>query len=159
MPKGKEKGNKEEDLKKEIRNLSEKIRSLEGSLAEVSKPYKEVIAQVDRLLTLSANYFRIIELYQRYGVISPEILVPQIKDPISKEIINILFEKNEQNISEITRKLKERRGKASRRIVREKLQALEEKGIVVRTAPSKHKVYRISTDLIKKWSEVLGLVK
>ena len=159
MPKGKEKKNKEEDLKKEIRNLSEKIRSLEGSLAEVSKPYKEVIAQVDRLLTLSANYFRIIELYQRYGVISPEILVPQIKDPISKEIINILFEKNEQNISEITRKLKERRGKASRRIVREKLQALEEKGIVVRTAPSKHKVYRISTDLIKKWSEVLGLVK
>ena len=159
MPKGKEKGNKEEDLKKEIRDLSEKIRSLEGSLAEVSKPYKEVIAQVDRLLTLSANYFRIIELYQRYGVISPEILVPQIKDPISKEIINILFEKNEQNISEITRKLKERRGKASRRIVREKLQALEEKGIVVRARPSKHKVYKISTDLIKKWSEVLGLIK
>ena len=159
MPKGKEKKNKEEDLKKEIRNLSEKIRSLEGSLAEVSKPYKEVIAQVDRLLTLSANYFRIIELYQRYGVISPEILVPQIKDPISKEIINILFEKNEQNISEITRKLKERRGKASRRIVREKLQTLEEEGVVVRTAPSKHKVYRISNDLIKKWSEVLGLIK
>ncbi len=159
MPKGKEKENKEEDLKKEIRDLSDKIRSLEGSLAEVSKPYKEVIAQVDRLLTLSANYFRIIELYQRYGVISPEILVPQIKDPISKEIINILFEKNEQNISEITRKLKERRGKASRRIVREKLQALEEKGIVVRARPSKHKVYKISTDLIKKWSEVLGLVK
>lgn len=159
MAKREDKKNKEEDLKKEIRDLTDKIRSLEESLAEVSKPYNEVITHMNKLLTLSVNYFRIIELYQRYGVISPEILVPQIKDSISKEIINILFEKSEQNISEITRKLKERRGKASRRIVREKLQALEEEGIVVRIQPSKHKVYRISIDLIKKWSKVLGLIK
>jgi len=54
-------------------------------------------------------------------------------DPISTEIIRVLSPCREMNISEITRSVKSARGKASRRIVREKLLKLEQRGIVVNT--------------------------
>lgn len=52
-------------------------------------------------------------------------------DPISMDIVKILSICEGYSTSEITRRLRDLRGSASRRVVRERLRILEEKGIVV----------------------------
>jgi DNA-binding transcriptional ArsR family regulator len=149
----------EEDLRKDIRELSEKMEKLEKTIREMSAPYSQALGYIERFQDISKGYFRLLELYERYGAISPEVLLPGLKDPISIEIIKILFDAKERNISEITRELKNRRGTASRRIVRERLQILEEKGAVESVSAGKNRKYRISQRLLDKWSQVLALPK
>ncbi len=104
-----------------------------------------------------ASYLRLINIYMEYGKISPSIIFPEVKDPISREIIEILFSYGKLNTSQITEELKKSRGKASRRIVREKLNYLVERGIVECEERKNEKVYSISEYAIKKWLKVLGI--
>ena len=67
------------------------------------------------------------------------------KDEISRCIIQALAVKGALNISAITRQVSAMRGKASRRIVRERVQKLLEQGVLVK-AESKTPTY----DLAKK---------
>ncbi len=104
-----------------------------------------------------ASYLRLINIYMEYGKISPSIIFPEVKDPISREIIEILFSYGKLNTSQITEELKKSRGKASRRIVREKLNYLVDRGIVECEERKNEKVYSISEYAIKKWLKVLGI--
>ncbi|MFQ5910126.1 MAG: hypothetical protein ACE5IJ_05315 [Thermoplasmata archaeon] len=149
----------EEDLRKEIRQLSEKMERLEKTIKEISTPYSQVLGYLERFQEISRGYFKLLEMYERYGSVSPEVLLPGLKDPISIEIIKILFDAKERNISEITRELKNRRGTASRRIVRERLQILEKKGAIECASTGKSKKYSISQELLSRWSQVLALPK
>ena len=142
----------EEGLKKELDELGKRLDRLEAILGEVTEP-------LEKFRGLVSDYFRLLRLYSQHGMISPELVTPEVKDPISKDIISVLFERKEQNISQITESLKKRRGKASRRIVRQKLQGLEAKGIVIREEGSHRPTYSISPELIKKWSQLLGFYK
>lgn len=148
-----------EDIRKEIKELSEKIDKLEETLSKISKPYSDIVGYMGQFQSVSRGYFRLLDLYEKHGSLSPEIIIPELKDPISKEIVVVLFTKKEQNISQITEKLKKRRGTASRRTVREKLQSLLEDNIVVCEEGSKTKKYSISDEVVEKWSQVLGLPK
>jgi len=96
-------------------------------------------------------------LYQRYGAISPDLLIPGVKDSISRDIVKVLFERDGQNISQITEKLKAMRGTASRRIVRERLAILAEKGVVKAKGSSRSKVYWLTEEYVDKWYDLLGL--
>jgi DNA-binding transcriptional ArsR family regulator len=147
-----EKDKDEDWLKNELEELSERLNRLEGILSDLSKP-------MDRFREVTSDYFRLMSLYSEHGTISPELLVPEVKDSISRDIIKILFEKSGQNISQITNSVRKKRGKASRRIVRSKIQDLEELGIVVGDQETKWTVYSISPELVKKWSQLLGLSK
>ncbi|MFQ6107737.1 MAG: ArsR family transcriptional regulator [Thermoplasmata archaeon] len=149
----------EEDLGKEIKELSEKMERLEKTIREISSPYSQVLDYLERFQEISRGYFRLLEMYERYGTVSPEVLLPGLKDPISIEIVKILFDARERNISQITRELKNRRGTASRRIVRERLQILVGKGAVDCISSGKSRKYRISQDLLEKWSQLLALPK
>ncbi len=84
--------------------------------------------------------------------------IHELKDPITRDIVKVLFEKGGRNISQITESVRNLRGKASRRIVRERLQNLESKGVVVATTQSRGKVYDVSDETARRWSKVLGLV-
>ncbi len=148
-----------EEIRKEIKDLSEKIDKLEETLNKISQPYSEIANYISQFQSISKGYFRLLDLYDKHGSLSPEIIVPDIKDPISKEIVVILFSKKEQNISQITEELKKRRGTASRRIVRERLNTLLEKNVVECDQGSKTKKYSISEEVVEKWSQVLGLPK
>lgn len=148
-----------EDIRKEIKELSEKIDKLEETLSKISKPYTDIVGYMSQFQSVSRGYFRLLDLYEKHGSLSPEIIIPELKDPISKEIVVVLFTKKEQNISQITEELKKRRGTASRRTVREKLQSLLEDNIVVCKEGSKTKKYSISDEVVEKWSQVLGLPK
>jgi DNA-binding transcriptional ArsR family regulator len=142
----------EEELRDEIKKLNKRIRELEGLISQIQRPFEQIY-------DAAKGYYKFIDLYMKYGEVSPEIIVPELKDPISKEIISVLFEKNGQNTSQITEAVRERRGSASRRIVRQKLAELEKEGLVVSKKSRKSVEYYISEELVKKWSQVLSLNK
>jgi hypothetical protein len=148
----KAKNTEKEDLRKEVKELNNRIIELESMISELQEPLRQ-------LRSAASGYYKFIDLVMKYGGVSPDKIIPGVKDSISKEIINILFEKNGQNISQITEILRSRRGSASRRIVREKLGKLEHAGHVVRRTTKKSVEYYISEKLLKKWSQVLGFNK
>jgi hypothetical protein len=147
------------DLQEDVRLLRKQMDALREALDKVAEPYREIAAYMDRLQTITRGYFRLLDLYAKHGAVSPDVVVPGLKDDISKAIITALFEKADRNISQITEAVKGKRGTASRRIVRERLQELVTQGVVVESAASRGHTYRVSEDVTAKWSQVLGLSK
>lgn len=140
---------KEEVLKKEIQELNNRINDLEKMLSKLIQPLRNASDTTNR-------YLRLIGLMMEHGGLTPEIILKDVKDPISKEIVRVLMEKTEgQNISQITELVRNKRGTASRRIIRDRLKQLEEKEVVVKKV-DKINVYRLSDKVVKKWSQMLG---
>jgi len=142
----------EDDLKDEVRKLSTRIGELESVLSQLREPFSQ-------LQDIGRNYFRLIELYMKFGEISPDSALPGLKDSMSRDIVNALFQKNGQNISELTEAVRARRGSASRRIIRARLAELEEQGIVRGERTGKAVEYHVSDEVVRKWSQMLGFVK
>jgi len=148
---------KDEKLQEQIRELSAKMESVEEALSKVAEPYSQLLEYLERFQRISSSYFRMLGLYQRFGAISPDLLIPGVKDPISRDIVKVLFERDGQNISQITEKLKAMRGSSSRRIVRARLKELEERGVVRSKGSSKSKDYWLTEEYVEKWYDLLGL--
>jgi DNA-binding transcriptional ArsR family regulator len=144
---------------KRIEELTDRIEELESTLRKVAEPYTELVRQLSMFQDTVQKYFRLMDLYQKHGVVSIDTILPQVKDPISKEIMRILLDKPGLNISEITEELRARRGSSSRRIVRDRLGELLASGLVKERSDRKEKTYEISEEVVKKWSQVLGLSK
>ena len=151
------KGDKTEDLREQIKALADKMESVEESVSRVAQPYSQLLEYIERFQKISSSYFKMLGLYQRYGAISPDLLIPGVKDPISRDIVKVLFERDGQNISQITDKLKEMRGTSSRRIVRERLKELEAKGVVKSKGSAKSKDFWLTEEYVDKWYQLLGL--
>jgi hypothetical protein len=149
----------QDDLQKEIRELRDQIEALRAALSDVARPYTELMAYVGRLQDASRGYFRILDLYAKYGKVSPDLVIPGLKDDISRHIVVALFDRPDRNISQITEAVKGKRGTASRRIVRERLEDLERQGIVVATPGSGTRTFRVAEAVAEKWSQVLGVPK
>jgi hypothetical protein len=150
----------EEDQGRKIEELSKRIGDLEGSLRDVTRPYSELVGQLAQFQDIVQKYFRLLDLYQKHGAISIDVILPEVKeDPISKEIMGVLMDRPGMNISQITEELRSRKGSASRRIVSARLDGLVEKGLLVEETGKKSKSYKISEAVVKKWSQVLGLSK
>jgi len=149
----------DEDLRNEIKELREQMEALSSAFDRIAKPYGQLFDYLDRFQNIARSYFRVLDLYEKFGAVSPEIVVPGLKDPISKEIVKALFEKEDRNISQITEAVKARRGTASRRIVREKIEALVADGVVVSAGNGKIRTFAIAPAVVEKWSQVLGLAK
>ena len=149
----------EKDLRKEIQDLRQQMEALSAAFDRIAKPYGQLFDYLERFQELASSYFRVLDLYQKFGSVSPEIVIPGLKDPISKDIVKALFEKGDRNISQITEAVKARRGTASRRIVREKLESLVAQGTVVAEGDGKIRTFAIAPAVVEKWSQVLGLVK
>ena len=146
-----------EELQEQIKALAEKMESVEESMSKVAQPYSQLLEYIERFQKISSSYFKMLGLYQRYGAISPDLLIPGVKDSISRDIVKVLFERDGQNISQITDKLKEMRGTSSRRIVRERLKELEAKGVLRSKGNTKSKDYWLTEEYIDKWYQLLGL--
>ena len=149
----------EKDLRKDIQELREQMEALSAAFDRIAKPYGQLFEYLDRFQGITRSYFRVLDLYQKYGSVSPEIVVPGLKDPISREIVKALFEKGDRNISQLTDALKARRGTASRRIVRQRLEALVADGVVVVEGEGKIRTFSVAPAVVERWSQVLGLAK
>ena len=137
------------DLVKEVQELNKRISELEKMLSVLIKP-------VQNASKITQNYMKITRIILDHGGLTPDMIMPEVKDPISKEIVRVLLDKSEQNISQITELIRSKRGTASRRIIRERLKELEEKNIVKKHQKVSLNVYSLNEDVIKKWSQMLG---
>jgi len=149
----------EGDLRDDVRELRKQVEALREILGKVAEPYREIAGYFDQLQTISRGYFRLLDLYAKHGSVSPDLVIPGLKDDISKHIVTALFEKGDRNISQITEAVKGKRGTASRRIVRQRIQELEGKGVLLSAPGSRGRTYRVSQDIVEKWSQVLGFPK
>ncbi len=140
----------EEELKKEIKDLNKRISELERMLSVLIKPLADVRNK-------TGNYLRLLNILLDNGGLTPDLVVPELKDTISKEIVKTLMKKTDLNISQITEIVRNKRGTASRRIIRERLKKLEDKNIVKKRIKGKINVFCLSPYVIKKWSKLLGL--
>src|SRR3989442_13275119 len=111
----------QDDLQKELRELRAQIEALRSALSDVTRPYTELMAYVGRLQDVSRGYFRLLDLYAKYGKVSPDLVIPGLKDDISGHIVVAWFDRPDPNFYQITVAVKGRPGPASRRIVRELL--------------------------------------
>ncbi|MEM2926987.1 MAG: hypothetical protein QXO94_05955 [Candidatus Bathyarchaeia archaeon] len=133
------------------RGMSEGI---EGKVAELDKKLDAIMKRLDVLeemilLTGEYPYFASVIRGMRQSVavyIEPIKILQRlvsvrklltggvaIKDDLSQTILGVLAVSGPLNISQITEEVRAIRGKASRRIVRERLRRLEEHGTVRRT--------------------------
>ena len=149
----------DEDLRNEIKELREQMEALSSAFDRIAKPYGQLFDYLDRFQNIARSYFRVLDLYEKFGAVSPEIVVPGLKDPIAREIVKALFEKGDRNVSQVTEAVKARRGTASRRIVRGKLDALVRDGVVVSEGTGKIRTFSIAPAVVEKWSQVIGLAK
>ena len=139
-----------QDLTDEIRKLNKRISELEKMLSILIQPFQKI-------QDTTSNYLKIIQLSLEHGGLTPDLILPEVKDSISKEIVRVLLDKNEQNISQITELVRSKRGTASRRIVREKINELTGKNIIQKKQKGSLYVYSLSEEVIKKWSQLLGI--
>src|SRR2546421_11620408 len=146
-------------LRKEIRELRAQIEALRTALSDVTRPYAELMAYVDRLQDVSRSYFRVLELFTKYGKVSPDLVIPGLKDDISRHIVVSLFDQPDRNISQIAEAVKGKRGTASRRIVRARLEDLQRQGIVVATPGSRTRTFRVANQVAEKGSQGVGVPK
>jgi len=144
---------------KRLEELTERIAQLEEAIRQVSVPYSELAVQLATFQETVGKYFRLMDLYQRYGVVSVDTILPEVKDPISKDLLRIMLDRPGLNISQLADELKGRRGSSSRRIVRDKLDELKEQKLVVEVASRNEKSYHLAEEVVRKWSQVLGLSK
>jgi len=140
----------DKDLRKEVRELNSRIAELERLIGQMTSPIRQ-------LQDTASGYLRLAGLAIDKGRLSPEMLVPEAKDDISKCIVRVLMGKKGLNVSQVADAVKAERGTASRRIVRERLKELESKGVVERARQGARDVYSLSPDVTKKWSRMLGI--
>lgn len=144
----------EEDLQKNLKELREQIDTLREALGQAAAPYAELAQALKQLQDLARGYFRVLDLLQRYGTVSPEFVVPGLKDDISRHIVVALFEKGNRNVSQVTEAVKAKRGTASRRIVRARLDDLVVQGVVTVTPGTRGRTFRIADETAAKWSRL-----
>lgn len=147
----------DEDKDRKIEELSERISSLEAALREVTRPYAQLVEQLGQFQSMVNKYFRLLDLYQRHGAIAVDTIFPEVKDPMSRELMRILMDRPGLNISQISDELRSRTGSSSRRIVRSRLDGLVKNSLLVEEGTSKARTFRVSDRVVSKWSEVLGL--
>ncbi len=94
---------------KRIEELSKRIGNLEESVRDVTRPYSEIVGQLSQFQDIVQKYFRLLDLYQRHGVISIDVILPEVKDPISKEIMRALMDRPGMNISQVTEDIRKRK--------------------------------------------------
>ena len=78
----------EKDLTEEIKELNQRINELEKMLSNLFKPLSDVTKT-------TRNYLRLTALLLDHGGLTPDIILPEVKDHISREIVRVLMDRNE----------------------------------------------------------------
>ncbi len=136
-------------------DLAEEVKELNKRIAELEKMLSILVQPLQRVQDTTSNYLKIIQLSLEHGGLTPGIILPEVKDSISKEIVRVLLDRSEQNVSQITELVRSKRGTASRRIIRGKIHELTKKNIIEKKQKRSLSVYSLSPDVIKKWSQLL----
>ena len=105
-----------------VENLIERMEPGIEEVNESAKVIREGFEFYDGMVKLMSKFTKAERLESRYGDLK--------KDQIAWQIIKVLDSHAPLNISQITAKVRAERGTASRRIVRERVNEMLEKGIL-----------------------------
>ncbi len=117
--------NRLDEISKRLARVEELIERIGPGIDEVSesaKVIREGFEFYDGMVKLMSKFTKAERLESRYGDLK--------KDQISWLIIKILDSNRPLNISQLTASVRSERGTASRRIVRERVNSLLERGII-----------------------------
>jgi DNA-binding transcriptional ArsR family regulator len=146
------------DILGKVMELQRQVTAVQEAITRVGGPVLEAVDQVSRMRDLAGGYLRLVELYQRFGSISPEAVLPELKDPIAVDVVKLLFEQGGLNVTQLTERLRGRRGRASRTSVRERLERLVRDGIVVKErGPGGVTVYSVAEWAVERWLRLIGV--
>jgi len=115
---------KTKGLSDQIHELAQRVDDLEETLRRMTDPLSQATRLIER-------YIRLVTFILGSGTGASDILFPEIRDPIEREIMFILLRMRYGNISQITQELRRARGKASRSVVRKKLISLLNRGFII----------------------------
>jgi len=127
-------------------------------IEEIRKMFRMLMERMDKLESRYEEDRRIIETYKSllnvYALILGRIanlerLARLFSSDLDRAIVKVLSDGEPRNISEITFEVKRLRGKASRRIIAERLRSLSQRGILERVE-GKGKVYRLKQGLLRE---------
>lgn len=147
-----------EDLKEEINSLKKQMNELETIIKNLMNMHRNVLERLSTNSEVEKRYINLLSLYERFGRISPS-LIPEIDDPVSERIVEVLLDKKSANVTQITGAVRRKRGSASRHTVRDRLGKLEEEEVVEKVEQGRGKNYRLTEGVIEKWAELLGIKK
>lgn len=130
----------DERLEARFARLQKRLEAIESAI-----PLASELVSLGERLNIPLNIYQT-QLKQFVVLSGLAQKIPGIgTDEMSKAILQSLLEKEDANISHITRTMLRLRGKASRRIVAERLEKLESLGIVAhRRGRNNEKLYRLN---------------
>lgn len=146
-----EEGQEPGDLKEKLEDISARLARIERVLARL-EPEMGDFQQSTRLIRDGMDFYGNLfdmmgrfsgrqRLQKRYPILA--------KDEISRLIVEALESGTPQNISQLTVAVRRGRGTASRRIIRERIQMLQEQGIIQESHKDKKATYyKLAEDLI-----------
>ncbi len=123
------------DLGERLRHVEEMLRDVLRRLDQIEN-YLKSASTGSEIIRIAHSLFLAFSLPAQLAIDAASRVIEAVRilggaDPITRSIIEALSGCEELSISEITRRVKALRGTASRRIVRERLVQLEERGIVI----------------------------
>ena len=142
----------EKDLTDEVNLLNKRINDLEKMLSVLMKPFNDIRKTTESYMSLAGLLFD-------HSDLTPYLILPELKDSISKDIMRVLLERPEYNVSQISDLVKSRRATASWRIICEKLLDLEKKISYKNSNGGSRSLYNLTVEVIKNWTQILGLTK
>jgi len=129
-----------EYIEEVLKKVLDKIEDLENRLKALGVPAEDLYLASEIASVLSIPVYMAIDATKRLmSIFSHSEL-----DPISRDILKALSLCEKLSISEITRRVKIFRGRASRRIIRERLKILEKKGYIINVGTDKRPLYILS---------------
>jgi len=126
-----------EEILLRVERLEKKLESLER------RDEQQLLALVAKLLRIGISPIEIADAVSRLKSISSPTVVSQLSDGISRAIVELLALKGPMSISQLTRELRSYRGRASRRVVSERVKRLREMGLVEVREKGREKVIKL----------------
>jgi len=134
-------------LEKLVETILYKLEQIESMLRSTGDPELMLAAELVSAFSLPAT-----KSLEAASIVMDILKRIRVLDQISKSIIEAMSTCEPLTISEITRRVRELRGTASRRIVRERLRRLMEKQVVAETG-EKRRLYILRKCLENKHSK------
>jgi len=139
----KNRANRLEELEFLLKLILMKLEKIEQLLSSLDSEDVESIKIANRLiLAFSMPALKAIEAAMKIR----SLIGKRTLDDISRTILEVLAVKDGISISELTRRIREVRGRASRRIISERLKLLEKEGLIVVERRGSRAIIRLSED-------------